>query len=354
MPHSTTFSEKTLPAKPQAPVYLIQHQQSHKSPQGLDRYLQWWYKLTSPPEPGAVASLEERELFRRGRIGSQINLVLFIMAIPAYQAGFAGGNHSLMANVLVVNIWQVLALILNRLGKVTAAGIIIVLSFTLSPFFNILTTPGGVNTSALTNFCMLVIPLICTVSFLPAGWVFVVATVNCLFTLVDLLFLPGSGELHTQLKVAAPGIIVPILLSQVIVSTAAFLWVRSAEKAIQRADQAEEIARLEHDMALQAEVIAEQKQQLDVSIQRIVETHTRVANGDFNARVPLTQDNVLWQISGSLNNLLARLQRLRQANTEIQQMQLALKQARAENARLKKQLEQKMRYCKGCEFLRQV
>jgi nitrogen fixation/metabolism regulation signal transduction histidine kinase len=178
----------------------------------------------------------------------------------------------------------------------------------------------------------------CAVSFLPAWWVFVVAAGNCLFTLFDLLFMPSSGELHELLKAAAPGIIVPILLSQIIVSTVAFLWVRSAEKAIQRADQAEEIARLEHDMALQAEAIAGQKQQLDISIQSIVETHTRVANGDFHARVPLTQDNVLWQISGSLNNLLARLQRLRQAASELRQMQLALKQAREENARLKKLL----------------
>jgi cell shape-determining protein MreC len=36
--------------------------------------------------------------------------------------------------------------------------------------------------------------------------------------------------------------------------------------------------------------------------------------------------------------LLARLQRLRQAATEIHQMQLVLKQAREENARLKKRL----------------
>jgi HAMP domain-containing protein len=90
-------------------------------------------------------------------------------------------------------------------------------------------------------------------------------------------------------------------------------------------------------MVLQgAEEVAMQKQQLDASIRSIVEVHTRVANGDFDARVPLTQDNVLWQISGSLNNLLARVQRLRQDATKVQKMQIALKEAQDEINRLKR------------------
>ncbi len=43
----------------------------------------------------------------------------------------------------------------------------------------------------------------------------------------------------------------------------------------------------------------------------------KVANGDYNARVPLNQGNVLWQVSGSLNNLLSRFQRLRQDAYEL-------------------------------------
>jgi methyl-accepting chemotaxis protein len=82
--------------------------------------------------------------------------------------------------------------------------------------------------------------------------------------------------------------------------------------------------------------VAEQKRQHDASIRSIVETHTRVANGDLEARVPLTQDNVLWQISGSLNKLLARLQRLSQDTAKVQQMQIALKEAHKEIARLKR------------------
>ncbi len=47
-----------------------------------------------------------------------------------------------------------------------------------------------------------------------------------------------------------------------------------------------------------------------------------VANGNFNTRAPLTKDHVLWQISYSLNNLLSRLQRLNQAETDFQRVRV--------------------------------
>jgi hypothetical protein len=95
----------------------------------------------------------------------------------------------------------------------------------------------------------------------------------------------------------------------------------SVARAIRRAERAEEIAALEHTMA-------EQKRQLDLGIQQILQTHVRVANGDYGARAPLSQDNVLWQIAHSLNNLLNRLQRAVQAGQVGQPMRRVDEQAR--------------------------
>jgi hypothetical protein len=67
---------------------------------------------------------------------------------------------------------------------------------------------------------------------------------------------------------------------------------------------------------------AEQKYQLEAGIQLILQTHVQTANGNFSARAPLTEDHVLWQIAYSLNNLLARLQRLSQADIELHQTKL--------------------------------
>jgi hypothetical protein len=60
-----------------------------------------------------------------------------------------------------------------------------------------------------------------------------------------------------------------------------------------------------------------QKRQLDFGIQQILQTHVRAANGDYTARAPLEQDNILWQVASSLNNLLSRLQRSGQAERRL-------------------------------------
>jgi len=77
-------------------------------------------------------------------------------------------------------------------------------------------------------------------------------------------------------------------------------------------------------VALQQE-IAKQKYELESGIQLILQAHVQVANGDFTTRAPLTQDHLLWQIAYSLNTLLARLQRLSQAEAELQQVRKEFK-----------------------------
>ncbi|MBV9690444.1 MAG: hypothetical protein JO202_12140 [Ktedonobacteraceae bacterium] len=311
----------------QVPSYLSQQRQRDKPQEGEARILQLWYRIASPPQPDDSAPFEERELFRRGRTGSQIIIFLFILLFISYPAAFAGSNSLLIA-ILTIDLFILsLATMLNRLRRVNTAGIMVVLIFVASPTVNILTTPGGVNTSALPIFGLLVLPLMCAVSFLPPWWVFVVGAANCLFTLYVLKFMPSSGELHEVLKVAFPGIVTPILLGQGIVSIVAFLWVRGARQALLRADRAEVILALERREIERQQRELELKHQLDTGIQQILETHVQVSNGNFTARAPLTQDNILWRIAYSLNNLLARLQSSSKAEAELQHM-------RTETARL--------------------
>ncbi len=303
---------------PQVPSSLTQQPQRNSSQEGGFRLLQWWYRIASPPEPADSAHFKERELFRRGRTGSQITIVLFLLLFISYPAAFAGSNSFLIV-ILTIDLFVLtLAMALNRLKMVSVAGIMVVLCFTASPTVNIATTPGGLNTGALPVFGLLVLPLMCAVSFLPPWWIFVVAAGNCLFTLSVLTFLPSSGELHEILKVAFPGIVTPILLSQGIVSIVAYLWVRGAQRAILRADRAEEIARLEAlEIKRQEEQLAMSKQ-IEEGIQQIITTMSAVvARKDFSIRVPLNQENILWRASRSINNLLSRLQGLKQSQEEL-------------------------------------
>jgi methyl-accepting chemotaxis protein len=77
-------------------------------------------------------------------------------------------------------------------------------------------------------------------------------------------------------------------------------------------------------MAQQGQREAQQKRELEASIQQIVQVHAQVANGDFSARVPLGQRDTLWEVAGALNNLLARLQRFRQDSLTLQQTNNAI------------------------------
>ncbi len=298
----------------------------------------WWYRIASPPEPGEDASFREIERFRRGRIGSQIILALYFLLLIAIPDRFVGTNIYLLPIIAGSTVALIAATVCNRLGMIHSAGIIVVLTFTAFPVLNIITTPGGLSMLVLPIFGLLVLSLLCAVSFLPPGWIFVMALINILFTFFALIYLPRTAELEAILSIAFTGIVTPIILSQILISVVAFVWVRSTTHALKRADRAEELARLEHDLALQSEEAAQQKQRLEASIQKIVETHMRVANGDFDARVPIQRENVLWQISGPLNNLLARAQRWRMEAEELYQVKMALQKAREENDLLRKQL----------------
>jgi hypothetical protein len=156
-----------------------------------------------------------------------------------------------------------------------------------------------------------VVAVIVGASILPRIAAFIIAVCNIGLIAVDFSLQPKVGDLMHWMSIEGPLPLIarPIAL-QIIIAVVAYLWVRGTDDAIRRADRAEELAALEHQMA-------EQKHQLDIGIQQLLQTHVRAANGDFTARAPLRQENVLWQIASSLNNLLARMQRTAQAEHHL-------------------------------------
>jgi hypothetical protein len=156
------------------------------------------------------------------------------------------------------------------------------------------------------------IPLIVAGLVLPRGFIWFFCVAHCIFILLDYYLLPHTADLNALVVLWKGDSIAyarPILI-QIVGALLLFLWARSTDQAIRRADRAEEIAALEH-------TLADQKRQLDIGIQQILQTHVRAANGDYTARAPLGQDNILWQIASSLNNLLSRLQRSGQAEHQL-------------------------------------
>src|SRR5690349_13822432 len=91
--------------------------------------LAWWWRLTAPSEPGAGAPFAARELARRGRLLSVLLLVLLAAVLGSlYQYKFVDDDHPAMVYALLAGLGVAAAAgILNRTGRVTAAGVLVVL-----------------------------------------------------------------------------------------------------------------------------------------------------------------------------------------------------------------------------------
>ena len=136
------------------------------------------------------------------------------------------------------------------------------------------------------------------------------ALANALFTLVDITFQPHTAALGHFLAsgMGYTAIVHPLIL-QVVVAMVTYIWVRSTQSAMARADRAEEIAQLR-----KREV--DRKQQLDANIGQLSQVLVRAANGDRSVRVDLSQDNMLWRVGNLLNLLVTRLAKTSQLEQE--------------------------------------
>lgn len=287
--------------------------------------LNWWYRFAAPPEPAATVDLKQREAYRRGRLISIALLgiaIIFIILLPTADTFINRGlllPHSIMLLGIAV------AVMLNRRGNVIRAGILTVIGLDVVLIFSLLSFPK-MTVFLLPLLDMFVLTELIAAALLPASAIFVVALGQIVFVIVSLTIPLFSLDAELKAIMHGPtaiGALMRPAILQALVALVLYLFVQSATKAIARADRATVIAAFERALAEQGQAEIEQKRQLEMSIQQIVQVHMRVANGDLQARVPLTQGNVLWEIAGSLNTLLARFQRMRQDSFQLQQTQRA-------------------------------
>jgi hypothetical protein len=290
-----------------------------------DRMFGWWYRIAAPPVVSDEAPLKDRMRVRSGRLTSVIFLVEFIFSLISLivvlkDAPFAAPAIAILLGVIV------LGMFLNRGGKTTLAGILVLSALELGLLLNILVSPGGLSPFVLSIFDFFAIPELVAASLLTSWLVLPLMLSNCLIVVLLITFMPKTPEMIQMLQVQGYNAYTDSIVLQLITSLVVFLWVSSTYKEMSRANNAEEVSKLTMEIAMQQQTVQEEKQRLEESIQQIVEVHMQVANGHFNARVPLDQQNVLWSVAGSLNNLLARLQRSRQDTVLLQRNEQALEQ----------------------------
>ena len=310
---NTSFPEPPSEKQGWSPKGVVKQETQKKN--GL---IQWWYKLTALPEASENASFVQREAVRKSHLLSTIVLWLLFIFFFFIPACLALPNHYVIFADLGMMPVCVIALFLNRAQKPEIAGLLLTVAFELALTMVIFTTQP-LDEPSIQQYELYVFGELLCVSLLAPGSVFLMMAYNIAMITVSLLWQPHTAILARDLQTQFIPILARPVGVQFLVAFVSYLWVRGTIKAIARADHAERVAKLEHDLA-------EQKQKLEEGIQQILETHVAVANGNLNARAPFTQDNVLWQIARALNTLLVRFQRASQAEKGLQRTEQAINQ----------------------------
>jgi len=280
--------------------------------------LEWWYRHFAPAGSTETASLAQRERVRRGRTAS-IVMPIFMLFLLAILLLAVLQQDYLQAIAVGAGIGgSVLALWLNRMGWIKVAGLLVLVIVYAGEIIS-LAMGGGLTATNTFLLDFTVIPDVIVLAFFSANSLFPVVWLNVVLIWGLVTFGPHDATIAAMLSRAPLQIFAHVYILQLIIASTLYLWARSCELALQRADRAEEIVALEKRENERKQLELEQKSQLDSGIQQILQTHVAVANGDLSARAPLSQDHVLWRVAMSLNNLIARLQSLSHTESELRQ-----------------------------------
>jgi|SRR5581483_7609903 len=288
----------------------------------LDRVLGWWYKFTAPPRARADATFLERESDRKARLASTIGfvyLLLLVIVSPAVLTAQFAAIISYLISIAII----ICALIANKAGKTTITSILLVLMFESGLASSIMAIKP-LDATDVQLYDLFIVGELLAVSLLPVYSVFILALVNSVFVTVDLFYLPHTHTLAAILQQQGSAVLIRPIAIQIITACVTALWVYTSSKANERANRAEMIATLEHDMAEQRLVFEKEKQELEDSIQQLVQAHVDAKNGQIDARIPYPPAKVLWPLVGVVNSLWVRLQGAEQTERSMQQLEQAI------------------------------
>jgi hypothetical protein len=276
----------------------------------------WWIRITSPV-PGSPASLRNPQ-WREEVTSLLCFLVILESLLPMSTAIEQLPDPRILITLLTTLSLKVGAVFLKRAGKMEIAGVLILAATQLSQFYAMF-APGYLTISSLDLLSLLVLSIVITMAFFRPVIILWICMLNCCYIFGVLEFFPHTAALNQQFtQNFASTLTTPIQL-QITVALASFILIRALLKEIRRADNAEELAQLKQSEAELRKREAQQAQQLEEGIQLILQSlNTAATKGDFSMRVPLAQENILWRVGYSINNLLARLQGFRHEKAELE------------------------------------
>lgn len=278
----------------------------------------WWINLTAPPVPQQVMRLEQREKMRKAVLTSYSILGVFAFLIALVSNSIASAATA--QAVVVMALLLFIAAVLNRAGRVRIAAYLVPSALMLLIALSVVAAPG-LRPIGLPIFDLFVIPIILVslVGNRRATWIYAIIAIA--FITADYSLQPhdfviaAGGHRFDELAYEQGifgwwGMVNRHVALCFFAALFGWLGARSVDQAILRADRAEELAALEHQVAVQ-------RRALEAGARQLLEAHVRIANKDFQYRIQYIEDPVLWQVGKSFNTMVSRFMRSEQAEHQL-------------------------------------
>jgi hypothetical protein len=279
----------------------------------MKNILAGWYAISLPTRPSATTPLgREQERYARLTAGLLLLFICAILPLLPIMLLFSQQSPSARPDGIGLIFLLAVSWISGRLGRQRFSATCIIASTFLATMGPLLTHP--LDSALVPLFSVFTISIILAGALMPPAAALVTGLVSCLLIiLVALLTLNpnayGQGsQLHYQtINTLAIAVLLPIVI-QIVVAAIVYVIMGNLLLAIRRADRAEEIVTLQTKIVEHERERRREQKQLEDGMEKIAEAHARIANGDYNVRVSLSEGDVLWSIAIPLNNLLNRIQ----------------------------------------------
>jgi hypothetical protein len=293
----------------------------------FQRTIQTWLRLSGPNVQRFRTTIEDQELLRRSRLLSALFSLIFIVVILAAPTAIPVPTYWIP--IIAFLVLSLVALALNRSAQITLSAIFYILAIDTTLVILMITLPSGIRNSNIPDFDLFIIPILIGGVVLPRWLLPFLAAAHICIIIALFTLLPHdpllTREILVNQKGFAYGEISDALILQVVCATIAWLGALSVDRALLRANRAEDLAEAQKRLSEHAQLILEQKQRLDYGIGVLKGAHARFANGDYKARAKL-ENNELTSLAFSFNLMVERLNRIAQIAQEYIRLERGLRQ----------------------------
>jgi hypothetical protein len=291
----------------------------------MNGFLGLWYRISLPKGgvTGKATTPDEREHLRYARLTSGFLGLFMLFYIPSVLLSVFSSPSGSSSNAIMAAVGGILVIsfILGKRGLQRASAVGLILYLIIEITSTLATNP--LDPALFSINYTLLCAVVLAGALLPPVATLVVSVFNSIDIVLLVVLHPNTVSWVSVTHYAfALLIFLPVSL-QLTLGIMDYVVMRNLVQTIRRADRAEEIIALQQAMAEHEEGRLQQQARLEEGIRKIAETHARIANGDFSARVSLTESDVLWAVAVPLNNLLNRLQTAKQTDDTLAQTQRA-------------------------------